>query len=60
MLGRDPEQIRRFSLSWDPLIKFLERHGITVNEDELIATPCVFEFSDDLLAELAPYVTPGS
>jgi hypothetical protein len=54
VLGRDSEQIRPFSLSWDPLIELLDRNGISVTEEELIATPFVFEFSDELLAELAP------
>jgi hypothetical protein len=52
VLGRDPDQIRPFALSWGPLIDLLDRHGITVTEDELIAAPFVFEFSDALLAEL--------
>jgi hypothetical protein len=60
VLGRDPEQIPPFSLSWDPLIKLLNRNGISVTEDELIATPFVFEFSDELLAELAPDAADGS
>jgi hypothetical protein len=30
-----------------------------MTEDELIATPIVFEFSDELLAELAPEADPG-
>jgi hypothetical protein len=52
VLGRDPDHIRPFALSWGPLIDLLDRKGITVTEDELIATPFVFEFSDALLAEL--------
>jgi hypothetical protein len=52
VLGRDPDQIRPFALSWGPLIDLLDRNGITITEDELIATPFVFEFSDPLLAEL--------
>lgn len=32
----------------------LDREAITVTEDQLIATPFVFEFSDELLAELSP------
>jgi len=59
VLGRDPEQIRPFSLSWDPLINLLNRNGIRLREEQLIATPFVFEFSDELLVELAP-VTNGS
>jgi hypothetical protein len=52
VLGRDPDQIRPFALSWGPLIDLLDRNGIVVTEDELVATPFVFEFSDALLAEL--------
>jgi hypothetical protein len=59
VLGRDPEQIRPFSLSWDPLIKLLDRNGINLGEEQLIATPFAFEFSDGLLVELAP-VADGS
>ncbi|HWH12192.1 MAG TPA: hypothetical protein VG165_13775 [Solirubrobacteraceae bacterium] len=53
LLGRDPEQLRPPSLSWGPLRELLRHQGILVTEDELIATPFVFEFSDDFLAELA-------
>ena len=52
VLGRDPDQIRPFALGWGPLIDLLDRNGIVVTEDELVATPFVFEFSDALLAEL--------
>jgi hypothetical protein len=52
VLGRDPGQIWPFALSWGPLIDSLDRNVITITEDELIATPFVFEFSDSLLAEL--------
>ena len=54
LLGRDPEQHRPPRLSWEPLIELLDREGITVTEDQLLATPFVFEFSDELLAELSP------
>ncbi len=54
LLGRDPEQHRPPRLSWDLLIELLDQHGITMTEEELIATPFVFEFSDKLLAELVP------
>jgi hypothetical protein len=53
LLGRDPEQHPPPRLSWDLLIELLDRHGITMTEEGLIATPFVFEFSDELLAELA-------
>ena len=54
VLGRDPEQLRPPSLSWDPLMEVLGNEGILVTEDELIAAPFAFEFSDEFLAELAP------
>jgi len=54
LLGRDPEQHRPPRLSWELLIELLDHAGINVTEDQLIATPFVFEFSDELLAELAP------
>ena len=53
VLGRDPEQLRPPSLSWDPLMEVLGNEGIVVTEDELIAAPFAFEFSDEFLAELA-------
>ncbi|MDQ2897249.1 MAG: hypothetical protein M3Y09_16670 [Actinomycetota bacterium] len=59
VLGRDPEQIRPFSLSWSPLIELLDHEGITVTEDQLIATPFVFELSDELLTELASEADHG-
>ncbi len=38
VVGRDPEQLRPpTGLSWDPLIELLDREGIVVTEDELIA-----------------------
>lgn len=52
LLGRDPEQHRPPRLSWEPLIELLAGHSITVNDDDLIALPFTFEFSDQLLAEL--------
>jgi len=54
LLGRDPEQHRPPRLAWEPPIELLDHKGIKVTEDELVATPFVFEFSDELLAELAP------
>ena len=54
VLGRDPEQLRPPSLSWGPLMEVLGNEGILVSEDDLIATPFSFEFSDEFLAELAP------
>jgi len=59
LLGRDPEQLRPPSLAWEPLIELLDREGITMTEDQLIETPFVFEFSDALLAELAPGADHG-
>jgi len=60
VLGRDPEQMRPpTGLAWEPLIKLLDREGITVAEDELIATPFVFELSDELLAEFTPEADQG-
>lgn len=53
LLGRDPEQHRPPRLSWEPLIRLLARIGITVTENELIAMPFRFEFTEALLAELA-------
>jgi hypothetical protein len=53
VLGRDPEQLRPPSLGWDPLMEVLGNEGILVTEDELIAAPFAFEFSDEFLAELA-------
>jgi hypothetical protein len=52
LLGRDPEQHRPPRLSWEPLIELLAGHGITVTDDDLIALPFTFEFSEQLLAEL--------
>jgi hypothetical protein len=52
LLGRDPEQHRPPRLSWEPLIELLAGHSITVTDDDLIALPFTFEFSDQLLAEL--------
>ena len=60
VLGRDPEQMRPpTGLAWEALIKLLDREGITVAEDELIATPFVFELSDELLAEFTPEADQG-
>ncbi|MGI8715371.1 MAG: hypothetical protein ACR2NR_19760 [Solirubrobacteraceae bacterium] len=60
VLGRDPEQMRPSTgLAWEPLIELLDREGITVTEDQLIATPFVFELSDELLAELASEADHG-
>jgi hypothetical protein len=53
-LGRDPEQHKPPRLSWGPLIELLAQEGISMSEEQLIATPFVFEFSDQLLAELSP------
>lgn len=53
LLGRDPEQHRPPRLSWEPLIELLACDGISVTEQELLAMPFVFEFTDELLAELA-------
>ena len=54
VLGRDPEQLRPPSLSWGPLMNVLGNEGILVSENDLVATPFSFEFSDEFLAELAP------
>jgi hypothetical protein len=50
LLGRDSEMHRPPQLSWGPLIELLAKHGTVVTEDELIATPFLFEFSGDTLA----------
>ena len=48
------------SLSWDPLMEVLGNEGILVTEDELIAAPFAFEFSDEFLAEvLRPKLADG-
>lgn len=52
LLGRDPEQHRPPRLSWEPLTELLASHGVAASDDELIAMPFVFEFSENLLAEL--------
>jgi hypothetical protein len=52
LLGRDPEMHRPPRLSWDPLIELLAEHGKVVTEEELIATPFVFEFSAQSLSAL--------
>lgn len=51
MVGRNPNR-RPPHLAWEQLSEVLDREGITINEDELIATPFVVEFSEELLAEL--------
>lgn len=48
-LGRDPQERLPLRL-WKARIAGLAREGVTVTEDELIAAPIVFEFSDELLA----------
>jgi hypothetical protein len=53
LLGRDPEQHRPPRLAWDPLIALLAANGIALTEQQLIAMPFVFEFTDQLLGELA-------
>jgi hypothetical protein len=52
LLGRDPEMHRPPRLSWDPLIELLAEHGKVVTEEELTATPFVFEFSAKSLSAL--------
>jgi hypothetical protein len=52
MLGRDPEQTSPPRLSWGPLISVLHDEGIRISEAELIDLPFVFEFSEQLLAEV--------
>jgi hypothetical protein len=52
LLGRDPQMHRPPRLSWGPLIELLAEHGKVVSEEELIATPFVFEFSAEALAAL--------
>jgi hypothetical protein len=54
LLGRDPEEPRPRALSWNHLIESLRREHIVTTEAQLIATPFLFEFSDELLADLAP------
>jgi hypothetical protein len=51
MVGRDPDRWPSH-LPWDQLSEVLDRAGVAMTEDELIATPFVLEFSDELLAEL--------
>ena len=48
------EQPRPRALSWNHLIESLRREHIVTTEAQLIATPFLFEFSDELLADLAP------
>jgi hypothetical protein len=52
LLGRDPEMHRPPRLSWGHLIELLAKHGEVVTEEELIAMPFRFEFSDEALAAL--------
>ena len=52
MLGRDPEQTSPPRLSWGPLVSALHDEGIRISEAELIDLPFVFEFSEELLAEI--------
>jgi hypothetical protein len=52
LFGRDPEQEPPPRLSWGSLMKTLHEAGIDISEDELVAAPFVFEFSDELLAEV--------
>jgi hypothetical protein len=52
MLGRDPEQTSPPRLSWGPLVSALHDEGIRISEGELIDLPFVFEFSEELLAEI--------
>jgi hypothetical protein len=53
MLGRDPELHRPPRLAWSGLIAALAAVGISVTEDELIATPLTLELSDEVKAEIA-------
>jgi hypothetical protein len=52
LLGRDPEMHRPPGLSWGPLIDLLAEHGTLVTEEELIATPFVFEFPAESVSAL--------
>jgi len=52
LLGRDSEMHRPPRLSWGPLIELLAEHGKVVSEEELIATPFVFEFTAQALSAL--------
>jgi hypothetical protein len=54
LLGRDPEQHRPPRLSWGLLIELLDQQGLDLTEDELIRLPFSFEFSAELMAQLAP------
>jgi hypothetical protein len=54
MLGRDPEQQRLPRRGWGSLAKSLRAESIEISEDDLLAAPFVFEFSDELLGELGP------
>jgi hypothetical protein len=54
LLGRDPEQHRPPRLSWGLLVELLDRHGLQLTEDALIGLPFSFEFSAELVAQLAP------
>lgn len=60
VLGRDPGQLRPPSLGWNPLMEVLGNAGILVTEDDLIATPFSFEFSEEFLAELAGETGDGN
>lgn len=53
LLGRDPEQHRPPRLAWEPLVEALDKAGIIVTEDDLLALPFVFELAPELTAELA-------
>lgn len=52
MLGRDPSQTSPPRLSWESLIRALHDEGIDISEAEIIDLPFVFEFSEELLAEI--------
>ncbi len=52
MLGRDVEQEPPPDLSWGPLIVALREQGINVTEEQLLAVPFRFEFTEELLAEI--------
>lgn len=52
LLGRDPEQHRPPRLAWNFLIERLAEHGTVISEEQLIAMPFRFEFSEAAIAAL--------
>ena len=53
MLGRS-DRVQSRHLAWDQLRGVLEREGIQLKDEDLIALPFVLELSEELQAELDP------